>query len=74
MVLGILGEQTAEGFDGLQVLANGRISLYPERGDYQLIVQFLEEAGAGALRRAFEALMGMGKIDIAQIEAAYRGN
>jgi exodeoxyribonuclease VII large subunit len=42
--------------DGLQVLANGRISLYPERGDYQLIVQFLEEAGAGALRRAFEAL------------------
>jgi exodeoxyribonuclease VII large subunit len=42
--------------DGMQVLANGRISLYPERGDYQLIVQFLEEAGAGALRRAFEAL------------------
>jgi len=42
--------------NGTQVLANGRISLYPERGDYQLIVQFLEEAGAGALRRAFEAL------------------
>ena len=42
--------------NGLQVLANGRISLYPERGDFQLIVQFLEEAGAGALRRAFEAL------------------
>ncbi len=42
--------------DGMQVLANGRVSLYPERGDFQLIVQFLEEAGAGALRRAFEAL------------------
>ena len=42
--------------NGLQVLANGRISLYPERGDFQLIVQFLEEAGAGALRRAFETL------------------
>ena len=42
--------------NGTQVLANGRVSLYPERGDYQLIVQFLEEAGAGALRRAFEAL------------------
>lgn len=42
--------------DGLQVLANGRISLYPERGDFQLIVQFLEEAGAGALRRAYDAL------------------
>ncbi len=42
--------------DGMQVLANGRVSIYPDRGDYQLIVQFLEEAGAGALRRAFEAL------------------
>ena len=42
--------------NGTQVLANGRVSLYPERGDFQLIVQFLEEAGAGALRRAFEAL------------------
>ncbi len=42
--------------NGLAVLANGRISLYPERGDFQLIVQFLEEAGAGALRRAFETL------------------
>ncbi len=42
--------------DGMQVLANGRISLYPERGDFQLVVQFLEQAGAGALRRAFEAL------------------
>ncbi|MDX1433546.1 MAG: exodeoxyribonuclease VII large subunit, partial [Gammaproteobacteria bacterium] len=42
--------------DGMQVLAQGRVSIYPERGDFQLIVQFLEEAGAGALRRAFEAL------------------
>jgi exodeoxyribonuclease VII large subunit len=42
--------------NGLAVLANGRISLYPERGDFQLIVQSLEEAGAGALRRAFETL------------------
>ncbi len=42
--------------DGLQVLLQGRVSLYPERGDYQLIVQHMEEAGAGALRRAFEAL------------------
>jgi exodeoxyribonuclease VII large subunit len=42
--------------DGMQVLANARVSLYPERGEFQLIVQYLEEAGAGALRRAFEAL------------------
>ena len=42
--------------DGMQVLAQVRVSLYPERGEFQLIVQYLEEAGAGALRRAFEAL------------------
>ncbi len=42
--------------DGVQVLANARVSLYPERGEFQLIVQYMEEAGAGALRRAFEAL------------------
>jgi len=32
------------------------VSLYPERGEFQLIVQYMEEAGAGALRRAFDAL------------------
>jgi exodeoxyribonuclease VII large subunit len=42
--------------DGLQVLAQARVSLYAERGEFQLIVQHLEEAGAGALRRAFDAL------------------
>jgi exodeoxyribonuclease VII large subunit len=42
--------------DGQQVLARGRISLYEPRGDYQLIVEQLEEAGLGALQRAFEEL------------------
>jgi len=42
--------------DGMQVLVRARVSLYAERGDFQLIVQHMEEAGAGALRRAFEAL------------------
>ena len=42
--------------NGMQVLAQVRVSLYPERGEFQLIVQYLEEAGTGALRRAFEAL------------------
>ncbi|MDH3689206.1 MAG: exodeoxyribonuclease VII large subunit [Gammaproteobacteria bacterium] len=42
--------------DGRQVLLRGRVSLYEERGDYQLIVQFLEDAGEGALQRKFEAL------------------
>ncbi|MBI5451677.1 MAG: exodeoxyribonuclease VII large subunit [Gammaproteobacteria bacterium] len=41
---------------GMQVLVRGRISLYEPRGDYQLIVEHMEEAGDGALRRAFEEL------------------
>jgi exodeoxyribonuclease VII large subunit len=41
---------------GQHVLARGRISLYEPRGDYQLIVEHLEEAGVGALKREFERL------------------
>ena len=39
-----------------QVLLRGRISLYEARGDFQLIVDYVEEAGAGALRRAYDEL------------------
>ena len=42
--------------DGLHVLARVRVSLYEPRGEYQLLVDHLEEAGEGALRRRFEAL------------------
>ncbi|HTR01356.1 MAG TPA: exodeoxyribonuclease VII large subunit [Candidatus Acidoferrum sp.] len=42
--------------DGLQVVVKARLSLYEGRGDYQLIVEAMEEAGAGALRQAFEQL------------------
>ncbi|MDR2877598.1 MAG: exodeoxyribonuclease VII large subunit [Chromatiales bacterium] len=42
--------------DGAHVLLRGRISLYQPRGDYQLIVEHMEEAGDGALQRAFEEL------------------
>ncbi|PJK01152.1 exodeoxyribonuclease VII large subunit [Lysobacteraceae bacterium NML91-0213] len=42
--------------EGMQVLARGRLTLYEARGDYQLILDSLEEAGEGALRRAFDEL------------------
>jgi exodeoxyribonuclease VII large subunit len=42
--------------DGLAVVARARVGLYEARGDYQLIVEHLEEAGAGALRREFDKL------------------
>jgi len=42
--------------DGAQVLARGRVSLYEARGEFQVVVEHLEEAGEGVLRRRFEAL------------------
>ncbi|MFQ6021193.1 MAG: exodeoxyribonuclease VII large subunit [Acidiferrobacterales bacterium] len=42
--------------NGSHVLVRARISLYEGRGEFQLIVEELEEAGEGALRRALEVL------------------
>ena len=42
--------------DGTHVLLRARLTVYEARGDYQLIVEHMEEAGEGALLRAFEEL------------------
>jgi exodeoxyribonuclease VII large subunit len=42
--------------DGMLFICHGRISLYEPRGDYQLIVDYLEPKGVGALQLAFEQL------------------
>ncbi|TCO40872.1 exodeoxyribonuclease VII large subunit [Dokdonella fugitiva] len=42
--------------DGMHVLARVRVSLYEQRGEFQLIVDSLEPTGDGALQRAFEQL------------------
>lgn len=42
--------------DGLAVLARGRLEVYEARGEYQLIAEFLELRGLGALQVAFERL------------------
>lgn len=42
--------------NGQQVIACGKLSLYPERGDYQLIIEHLLPSGEGALKQQFEAL------------------
>lgn len=42
--------------DGQRVLARARVSLYEARGEFQLVVESLEDAGEGALQRAFEQL------------------
>jgi exodeoxyribonuclease VII large subunit len=42
--------------DGLHVLAFGSIEVYPQRGEYHLVVELLEPKGLGALQLAFEQL------------------
>jgi len=42
--------------DGQLLTVRGRVGLYEPRGDYQLIVEQMEDAGEGALRREFERL------------------
>ncbi len=42
--------------DGLAVICRGRVSIYPQRGDLQLIVDGIEPEGVGALQLAFEQL------------------
>ncbi len=42
--------------NGEQVRLRARVSLYEGRGEFQLVVEFMEPAGAGALQARFEAL------------------
>lgn len=41
---------------GMQVVCRGRVSLYEPRGEYQLILEYVEPKGVGALQLAFEQL------------------
>ncbi|HOX14960.1 MAG TPA: exodeoxyribonuclease VII large subunit, partial [Smithellaceae bacterium] len=42
--------------DGMKILCHARLSAYPPRGEYQLIVESVEPLGVGALQKAFEQL------------------
>jgi len=42
--------------NGMQVLVRARLTLYEARGDFQIIIEHMEEAGLGALQQAFEEL------------------
>lgn len=42
--------------DGDLVIVSAQVSLYEPRGDYQLVVDHMEQAGDGLLRQAFERL------------------
>ena len=42
--------------DGQKVLVRARLGLYEARGEYQLVIEHMEDAGLGALQRQFEQL------------------
>ncbi|MBA6350700.1 exodeoxyribonuclease VII large subunit [Colwellia sp. BRX9-1] len=42
--------------NGQQVLVRAKVSLYEPRGDFQLIIEMMEDAGEGLLRQQFEQL------------------
>ena len=42
--------------EGLHVLCRGRISVYEFRGEYQIVIEYMEPRGIGALLMAFEQL------------------
>jgi len=42
--------------NGQQVLVRAKVSLYEPRGDFQLIIELMEDAGEGLLRQKYEQL------------------
>ena len=40
--------------NGMKVVARGKVGLYETRGEFQMVVDLMEEAGIGALQRQFE--------------------
>jgi exodeoxyribonuclease VII large subunit len=42
--------------DGLQVVGYGRLTVYEPRGEYQIVLDYLEPKGLGALQLAFDQL------------------
>lgn len=42
--------------DGMKLIVRGRLTVYDQRGDYQLLAEYLEPQGVGALQMAFQQL------------------
>lgn len=41
---------------GMQVICRGRVDVYEPRGEYQLVIEYIEPKGVGALQQAYEEL------------------
>jgi exodeoxyribonuclease VII large subunit len=42
--------------DGLHIIARGRVTIYEARGEYQIVLEYVEPKGVGALQMAYEQL------------------
>ncbi len=51
---GVAGKLSVQPTEGLEVICTGRISTYPQRSNYQLIIDSMEVAGQGALLKLLE--------------------
>jgi len=52
---GVMGRLSMRPEEGMEVICEGKLSTYPGRSNYQLIIDKMELAGAGALMALFEA-------------------
>jgi exodeoxyribonuclease VII large subunit len=53
---GVAGRLPFDLKDGMQVICEGQIDVYPPRGTYQLVIRQLEPRGVGALQLALVQL------------------
>ncbi len=51
---GVIGKMPFRPEDGIEVICSGRLTTYPGRSNYQLVIDFMEPAGAGALMALLE--------------------
>jgi len=51
---GVFGRMRIKPEDGLEVVATGRLTTYPGRSTYQIVIELLEPAGLGALMALLE--------------------
>ena len=51
---GVFGRMRIKPEDGLEVIATGRLTTYPGRSSYQIVIESLEPAGVGALMALLE--------------------
>lgn len=51
---GVLGKMPFKPEDGIEVTCSGRLTTYPGRSNYQLVIDYMEPAGIGALMALLE--------------------